>query len=568
MTAARQIPTSQNPDLTTYTIKIGGVELSREVSVLELEICSEINKIPSFVFTIQDGDAASETFTESDKDVFLPGKEIEIKLGYHSDEKVVFKGIVTTISNHIREKKTWLKISSKASCVKATIARKNKVFRDQTLSEILEDILDENKLKFEVEATTTKLEQLTQYWISDWDFILTQCNINGLIVTVVEDKVIIKSPTLTATNKLDLLFPATILDYDAEIDNRIQWKSIKARCWDSKNQELIEIEANEPSWTEPGNYSVTDLSKGISTAEFETIVATTIFEENQLQKYADAKLLYHRAAKIKGHVSFQGYQEVFPGDMIGLNGVGARFTGPVYVKCVTHHVEKEKYITKVCFGMEPNWFAKKINPYDAMSSQGILRSIEGLQIGIVTDLEDPLNEFRVKVNLPIIENNSGEAGTWARIASMDAGNLRGHYYMPEIGDEVVCACVGGDVQNLVVLGMLYSSANPANETPSNKNHIKSYTSREKMKFTFDDENKIVILETPGKGIITIDDKEKKIEISDKNKNKIVMDAEGITIESYKNLNLKAKAKISAEAPSISIDGSGSTEIKGGVIKLN
>lgn len=568
MTASRQIPTSQNPDLTTYTILVEGEEISREVSVLEIEVTSEINKIPTFVLTINDGDPAAETFAQSDEDVFIPGNKIELKLGYHSDEKPVFKGIITGVSNHIREKKSSLVITAKASIVKATISKKNKVFRESTFSQIVEEILGDYEVEHEVEQTSETIEQLTQYWISDWDFIQSQCNIQGLITIVDGDKVIIKKPELSGEKVLDVLFPSTILNYDAEIDNRLQWKSIQARAWDRKNMELLTVTANEPSWNEPGNITVTDIADKITSNEFETIVSSTITEEAALQKLADARLMYQRAAKIRGNVSFQGYPEIIPGNILELNGVGARFNGPVFVKCVTHSVEKEKYITRVCFGMEPCWFAEKMNPYDALSGQGILRTIEGLQIGIVTDLEDPLNEFRVKVYLPVIEDSAGDAGVWARMASPDAGNARGFYFMPEIGDEVICGCIGGDVQNLVVLGMLYSSTNAAAESPSNDNHIKSYTSREKMKITFDDQNKMITIETPGELKIVMDDTKKKLELSDSNKNSILMDADGITIDSYKNLTLKGAAKVSAEAPEVSVNGSGQTTIKGGMIQLN
>lgn len=568
MTVARQIPTTQNPDLTTYTILVEGTEISREVSVLEIEVVSEINRIPSLSITISDGDPSAETFAQSDEEVFVPGNAIEVKLGYHSDNKPVFKGMITGISNHISDKKTSLVITAKATAVKATISKKNKIYRESTFSQIVEEILDAYNLEHEVEQTSESIEQLTQYWLSDWDFVLTQCNRQGFVVSIANDKVTVKKPELTGEKVLEVLFPSTILSYDAEIDNRLQWKGIEARAWDRKNMELIKVTANEPSWNEPGNITVTDIADKITSEAQETLVAPTISEEAELQKFADAKLMYQRVAKIKGNVSFQGYPEIFAGNILGLNGVGARFNGPVFVKCVRHTVEKERFITRVCFGMEPCWFAEKFNPYDSLSSQGILRTVEGLQIGIVTDLEDPLNEFRVKVNLPVIEDNAGDAGVWARIASLDAGNTRGFYFMPDVGDEVICGCIGGDIQNLVVLGMLYSATNAANETPSNDNNLKSYTSREKMKLTFDDENKMITVETPGSLKIVMDDTNKKIEITDANKNSILMDADGITIDSYKNLTLKAAAKVSAEAPQINVEGSGQTVIKGGVIQLN
>jgi hypothetical protein len=43
---------------------------------------------------ILDGEVSTENFEISSSDYFVPGKEIEIQVGYHNDLKTVFKGIV------------------------------------------------------------------------------------------------------------------------------------------------------------------------------------------------------------------------------------------------------------------------------------------------------------------------------------------------------------------------------------------------------------------------------------------------------------------------------------------
>ena len=43
---------------------------------------------------MHDGEASKQTFEASDTDYFVPGKEIEIKLGYRGETETVFKGII------------------------------------------------------------------------------------------------------------------------------------------------------------------------------------------------------------------------------------------------------------------------------------------------------------------------------------------------------------------------------------------------------------------------------------------------------------------------------------------
>ena len=225
-----------------------------------------------------------------------------------------------------------------------------------------------------------------------------------------------------------------------------------------------------------------------------------------------------------------------------------------------------------------------------MPASGLLPAVAGLQIGIVTVLEnDPDGEDRIKVRLPMI--SSSDEGMWARISTLDAGKERGTFFRPEIGDEVIVGFLNDDPRHPVVLGMCHSSAKPAPEPPKDDNHHKGYVSREKMKFTFDDEKKIITLETPGGNKITLSDEDKGIILQDQNGNKITMDDTGIKIESIKdmsfkatgdtklegmNMNLKGSAAFKAEGASTAeisganttIKGSAATIIQGGMVQIN
>ena len=95
----------------------------------------------------------------------------------------------------------------------------------------------------------------------------------------------------------------------------------------------------------------------------------------------------------------------------------------------------------------------------------MLPAIGGLQIGVVSQLQDdPDGEDRILVQIPIIDNQ--EQGIWCRVSSLDAGDSRGAYFRPEIGDEVIVGFINEDPNDAVVLGMLHSSAKPAPITAS------------------------------------------------------------------------------------------------------
>jgi uncharacterized protein involved in type VI secretion and phage assembly len=206
-----------------------------------------------------------------------------------------------------------------------------------------------------------------------------------------------------------------------------------------------------------------------------------------------------------------------------------------------------------------------------------------LQIGIVTRLEgDPTGDDRIQVKLPVV--SADDDGVWARLACLDAGDSRGIFFRPEIGDEVVVGLLENDPRNPIVMGMLHSSAKPVPVPISDDNHEKGYVSRSEMKLIFNDDKKSVTLQTPAGKMLAIDEDDGSIKLEDENGNKIVMNSDGITIESAKDLKLKASGDIKLEGVNVEntaqanfkADGSAGAEltssailkIKGSLVQIN
>ncbi|MBK8983226.1 MAG: type VI secretion system tip protein VgrG [Ignavibacteria bacterium] len=538
MAVERIIPTSQIPDIVTYSILIDGAEIPASIPVTRITIQREVNKIPFAKITISDGDPSEEDFPVSNEDYFIPGKEIEFKLGYRSDNTSLFKGIIINHSNRISNRSAELNVECRDKAVKLTVGKKSRHFEDVTDSDIAEEIIEQYGIDKDIESTSIQYKELIQFNSTDWDFILSRIDLIGRICLVEDGKIIIKKPLLNADSVLDLLFGATILDYTAEIDARLQYSEVKSRSWDYSNQEIIEDTGDEPVMNEIGNITNTELADVIGLDSYSLLHSGKMTNE-ELKEFANSKILKSRLAKVRGKVRFQGFPGVKPGDIISLNGVGERFNGPVFVSSVRHEFAKGNWTTEVIFGMSENWFVEKINPYHLSSQNGLLPSVQGLQIGIVTDLEDPEGENRVKVKLPVVSNS--EEGIWMRIATLDAGSNRGTFFLPEIDDEVIAGFIFNDPNNPVILGMLHSSAKPAPLTASNSNDEKGYVSRANTKMIFNDSEKSFTLE-------------------DENGNRLKFESGGITIESSSSLKLKAA--------SIKIEASGNAEIKGAVVKIN
>lgn len=150
--------------------------------------------------------------------------------------------------------------------------------------------------------------------------------------------------------------------------------------------------------------------------------------------------------------------------------------------------------------------------------------IQGVVIGIVEDLNDPEGLGRVRVRLPWL---GGEPlSHWARVATPFASAETGFHFRPQVGDEALLAFEHGNTDYPYVLGYLWSGEN----TPP----------------ALDSDAQRLVTTIAGHRLVFDDGDQPSLTIEDGNGNKLVMNAEGIQIESAKDVLIKG-ANINIEA---------------------
>ncbi|NQD38313.1 type VI secretion system tip protein VgrG [Permianibacter sp. IMCC34836] len=565
-----------------FTVKASGTAVGREHQLLALSVVKAVNTISALRLVYQDGAASSSDFPLSNTDLFAPGKEVEVLAGAGGDPVSLFKGIVIKQSLKVREQSSpQLVIECRHKASTLTVGRRNACYFDQKDSEVMEALATAAGLTAEVEASKVKHEQLVQYRSTDWDFLLTRAEANGKMVLTDADKLIVKAAAMSGSPKCSLQFGATVLEFDAEIDSRRQFAAVKGISWDPATQALVQCDGATPTVQGPGNYSEDSLAAVIGLDQFALHHAA--LAEDEAQAWADAQWQKVQISKVCGRIKCEGIGTVNPGDVVTVGGVGERFNGNVFVTGVRHEFDLvQGWKTHLQFGSQQHWFAEQHN-VSAPQAGALLPSVSGLQIGVVISNEDPEGEHRVRVRLPMVDTD--QDGIWARVASLDAGKERGFFFRPEIGDEVVLGFLEDDPRRAVMLGMLHSSSLPAPLEGKDDNHEKLFQSREKMKLYFNDEKKILQLETPAGNKLTLDEDEKVIRLADQHGNKIEMTADGIKIESIKAIELKAATDCKLEsglgfnvkggtemklegAVSAELSSAATTTIKGGILQLN
>ncbi|POY37292.1 hypothetical protein C3K47_05875 [Solitalea longa] len=577
-------------DVVSLLIKVAGEEISREYHVKSLSIKHEINKIPTANLSIIDGEASRQDFPINSSGQFVPGKTIEIELGYfrngHSPEdKFLFSGIIVTNTNAVNNHCCELNVECKSEAIKMTVNRGNAHFKKQiTASEIAEQLINKHSLKIEnIASATIRHEQLVQSNISDWDFMIGRIDVVGMICVITSLGINIKAlqinnpPANDSGQMLKLVHGKNILDFTADKDSRIRNNEVRTLSWDFREQRVSESSTDETIVEEAD-----DDSQHVSSG-FE-MRSSAFFTQEEQDAITRTRKIKQDLSGIKGKVKFIARTDItlVPGDFVEIRGVGKSFEGYHFVSAVEQEYSDGCWITEATLGWDEQFFTEQTNPQHPASSTGQSSSIQGLQIGKVTNIEDSEGEYRVQLRLPMVDEN--QDGIHARVATLDAGNNRGTFFRPEIDDEVIVGFINDDPSNPVILGMLHSSALPAPLEPSRDNNEKGYVSRSEIKLLFDDDKKSVTIKTPGGRVFEMNDDTGTITVKNDNGDKIVIEDGKITLESTNDINIKAGGNLSVQANNISIkadsnlqaqggsavkvEGGGTTEIKGSIVKIN
>lgn len=572
----------KDTSLTTFTIKVDGEELSAAFNILSIDVFQAINHISFSRILLYDGDAAKQDFEISGGEQFELGKEIELFAGYQMQETALFKGILTKQKIKIKSSGgSLLFLEIRDLAFKMTLDRKSKYFKEVADTDLFSQIAQEHGIDIDTNLLGQHHLEITQYHVSDWDFIVSRAERLGGYCLFHEGLLKIKKMTPDPLGVINLTYGVDIFDADLEMEARTQYESVMTSSWDYTKQELLTAEVSDVSAPSQGFPNGSELAEVGSVGNF-NLRHSGHLSQQELDAWAEAQMIKSRFARIRGTVKIQGNAACAPGNSAELKGFGNRFNGLAFISGIRHTVGDGNWTTTLQIGDSPEWHIEK---YPVNTTPGALfnPATNGLLIGVVTQLQDdPNGEDRILIKIPSIDDK--DQGTWCRIARPDAGENRGIIWFPEIGDEVVLGFINDDPNQPVVLGMLHSSAKPSPLPGSDDNHLKGIVSRSDMRLTFDDEGKILTLQTPEGNKITLNDDEGSVVMEDKNGSLIRMNADGITLESSKDIVLKATGDIKVDGMNIahkaqlnfkgegsagaSLTSSGTTEVKGSLVNIN
>jgi uncharacterized protein involved in type VI secretion and phage assembly len=181
----------------------------------------------------------------------------------------------------------------------------------------------------------------------------------------------------------------------------------------------------------------------------------------------------------------------------------------------------------------------------------------GMFLAKVTDLVDPDGRGRIQLRMHGVDGIADQdAPLWAMLVAPFAGEQRGAWWVPDVGDLVAVAFVQGDARMPLVLGGLWhgGAATPETMDGASRNNLKVLRSRNGVKITLDDSDgqEKLTLETPGGQKLELKDGPGACELTDSNGNQIKLETSGITITASAKVTVNA-AQVQISAGMVTVD---------------
>ncbi len=211
---------SEETDLVTASVKLGGKEIDENVSIVSIIVSKSINQIATAelqLFLPHDNDAITPFSLARDED-YAPGKAIEISLGYHSKEKSVFNGII--VAQQFRGSTTGNTLNLKCShkAIQLTKGLSTATWEDKKETDAISEVISKAGLSGDIESAGEKEGLIVQFQSTAWDFIQQKASSQSLITYTEKDKIFVKKPLKDGAADLVLTYGKDVISYELTLE--------------------------------------------------------------------------------------------------------------------------------------------------------------------------------------------------------------------------------------------------------------------------------------------------------------------------------------------------------------
>lgn len=506
------------------------------------------------------------------------GKTLSITLtasaGGDQSAKLEFVGVVTEVRYENRvDGLNVTTVTAHSPTIGMDGAKRNLFFFDQSATDVIKKVLSEHSItQGKIESSGGQSEYLVQYRETDYDFVMRQAT--GASLFAYYDGKEFCVAKASSSDSVSVVWRETLGAFTLGLGTA--QPEFNSQVYNYEQASSYEQDTKSV----PPKSALSQLSK-LSPDASKQVYKMSGFV-GDVKTVSDARSLDDevqraRSRSMSSMITCVG-QSIAPkvgiGHCIKVEKMGS-LNNQYWITSVRHVLSES--------GMYHNEFMCVPLDIAFPAARTRLETATQMQSAIVARNDDPDGLGRIKVKFPWLESDET---IWLRVTVPHAGDERGWFSLPEVGDEVLVGFEQGDPNYPIVLGAVYNNkAKPPSATQSSDNDIKLFRTRGGSEILIDDKSgseKLTITTKDGKNSIVLDVSgptiaiESQGDISLKGKNlSLESDMEiklkagtNLKIEAGANLETKASAQYKAEGAMMNLKGQSIVEVKGAMIKLN
>ncbi|ARU62625.1 hypothetical protein CBW65_17845 [Tumebacillus avium] len=333
-----------------FLINVDGKDIVRQgAAVTNVTVTQSIEKANSFSFSVNN--AYNWVSREFDwADTFVLGNPVEIKMGYVDKLETLFYGLITNVSYNYPSggnptlTVTGMDYSYVMMRGKGEAAANS--WEKKMNSDVVKEIAQKYSLSVSnVESTTKVKNKIDRQGQDDYNFIKKLAGETFYEFFVLSKDVYFRKPYQNKTPVTTLVFGKNLKSFSTSMKLDFQVKKFVVTGYDPKEKKQLKAESKPIKPVNSNSSTGEDLLATFAADNKVNFTNTNLSDLSELQTIADAQALEASMRLITGSGESIGFPELIAGRFLKLNGLGARFNQPMYLRTVTHKISSSGYLT-------------------------------------------------------------------------------------------------------------------------------------------------------------------------------------------------------------------------------
>lgn len=367
MTAGRSLLTlDQDFYVPYFEVVLVDRKLGKEVirDITQVSYKDDVDLVDSFEITISNWDAERRSFKYSDDDLFLPGKELELWVGYYGKDSLglMIKGSITALRPSFPSAgNPTLVISGQNLMHRLRDKQRTHTYTDMTDSEIAREVGRRINMRVRTSDEAERLEERHSYIIQEREydivFLLKRARRLGYDLYIEERGEKLKSqqsvlyfgPTsVSRESGFRLTYGSSLIDFTPTLNTSNQVGTVRVKGWDPLNKTTFsaEVRREQISRRGVGPEAGRDQIERAFRDREEVIATRPVNSQQEGLTLANETQENIAKSMLTCSGSTVGLPGLRAGTFVQIEGVGRRFSGRYFVKSTTHAISDSGYTTR------------------------------------------------------------------------------------------------------------------------------------------------------------------------------------------------------------------------------